>query len=481
MVVLQRFKMNFVSGIKYIQVYNKIKTMIIVGDLKVNEKLPAIRSLSKILNVNISTVVKAYELLEAENYITKKIGSGTFVSGVLFSGYDNSGKDLSSEKIFRLDTGNPSSDIFPIDDFKKAINIALDNDGDSVFEYDETNGVMELKEVMVEYLKENEISTSVDNLMIISGAQQGLDIVSKTLIDYSDAVFVEEPTYPGALNVLKNRNAKIIRIPLLDDGIDIGILKMKIEKIKPKLLYVMPNFQNPTGISYSEKKKKKLIEMAEEMDFYILEDDFISDFKFGAQNNRTMKSYDVYDRVIYIKSFSKILMPGLRVGILCLPNELMSRANFSKQSSDLATSTLIQRSLYRYIKHCDWKAHRELVEKIYTERFFCIKKYINEKLSPYFNIRKTNGGINFFLELRRGYFSREFVPFMLERGVALKSGSMFYDNEIDDRYFRINIAREPVDRLYQAIDIIADSMNEFYSEDDTIKEDIIKEDTFRQV
>ena len=105
-----------------------------------------------------------------------------------------------------------------------------------------------------------------------------------------DVVFVEEPTYNGALEVFKSRGAKIITIPMLDDGLDIGILKLKLEKIKPKLIYVMPNFQNPTGISYSTYKKKKLIELSEEYDFYILEDDFISDFSFDSEDNRPLKS-----------------------------------------------------------------------------------------------------------------------------------------------------------------------------------------------
>lgn len=446
---------------KYLQVYNKIKSMIVDGELTSNEKLPPIRKLSKLLGVNSITVVRAYELLESDGYVIKRVGSGTFVF-LKNENYDAS-KLVNSDELYRLDSGNPSQDIFPIDDFKKAINMALENDDASIFNYDDGHGIPELKEILRKYLSNFHINTSIDNLMVISGAQQGIDIVSKAMINYSDIVFIEEPTYAGAIDVLKSRGAKLVTVPILDDGIDIGIFKMKLEKLRPKLIYLMPNFQNPTGISYSENKKKKLIEMSEEYGFYILEDDFISDFSFLSDNNRTLKSYDKYNRVIYIKSFSKILMPGLRVGVMDIPSELMNRVLISKYSSDISTSTLIQKSLYYYMDIFNWKNHIMNVEKIYTQKYIECFKYIHKKLGSRLKIVDNKGGINFFLELSRGYFSSDFVKFMLEKKVALQPGSIYFDNEIDDRFFRINIAKETVERIKDAIDIIADSLDEFYS------------------
>ncbi len=448
------------KGAKYIQIYNLIKKLIFEKKILPNEKLPSIRKLSSFLGVNSITIVKAYELLESEGYIYKKSGSGSFVR----EQKNNYGKIKieNHSNVYRLDTGNPSSDMFPIKDFKDAINIALDEDSEDIFDYDGGNGVPNLKKAMVNYLSELGIKSSSDNLLIISGAQQGIDIVCKTLVDYSDVVFIEEPTYYGALGVLKSRNAKLVSIPMLNDGIDIGILKLKLERIRPKMLYVMPNFQNPTGISYSETKKKKLIELAEEYDFYILEDDFISDFKFQSNNNQTLKSYDIYDRVIYIKSFSKILMPGLRVGVLYIPPELVNRALLSKYSSDISTSTLIQKSLFYYMDRFEWKEHMKIVGDIYTEKFIFTKKYLKEKLDGKLKLIETAGGINFFLELRRGFFSSDFVNFILDKGVAVQPGSIYYDNDIDDRFFRINIARENIDRIKEAIDIISDNIDTFY-------------------
>lgn len=354
--------------------------------------------------------------------------------------------------------------MFPIDSFKNAVNMALSKDGSSIFEYDEGLGSEELREKMVEYLSDGNIKTTKENIQIISGAQQGIDIVCKGLISYSDVVFMEEPSYNGAIEVFKSRGAKIISIPMLDDGIDIGILKLKLEKIKPRLIYIMPNFQNPTGISYSTYKKKKLIELAEEHDFYIIEDDFISDFVFESKDNRTIRSYDDKNRVVYIKSFSKILMPGLRIGIVEMPNELLKKVLWAKYSSDISTPGLIQKSMYYYMNNFDWKNYLSHIEKIYTDKYKLAKNLINDKLSGKLKVRKSCGGINFFLELPRGYTSQAFTNFMLNKGVSMLPGTYFFDNLVDDRFFRINIARPSMEELEKGISIISDNIDEFFCE-----------------
>ena len=215
---------------KYLQIYNYIKKLIIDNKIKEHEKLPPIRKLANYMNVNNATIVKVYELLENEGYVYKIVGSGTFVSNMKLK----KEKNIKHEGLIHFDSGNPSADMFPIDDYKKAINMALENDGSTIFDYDEGKGSKDLREKIVQYLKERKINTNSENIQIISGAQQGIDIVCKGLINYSDVVFVEEPTYNGALEVFKSRGAKVISIPMLDDGIDIGILKLKLEKIKPK-------------------------------------------------------------------------------------------------------------------------------------------------------------------------------------------------------------------------------------------------------
>lgn len=446
------------EAVKYLQIYNYIKKMIVEKEIKEHEKLPPIRKLAQYIGVNNTTIVKVYELLENDGYVYKTVGSGTFVS-VLKK--DKEEISVKKDGVIHFDSGNPSTDMFPIEDFKSAVNMALSEEGSSIFEYEEGLGFDDLRQKIVGYLEYRGIRTTKENVQIISGAQQGIDIVCKGLINYSDVVFVEEPTYSGALQVFKSRGAKIISIPMLDDGIDIGILKLKLEKIKPKLIYIMPNFQNPTGISYSTYKKKKLIELAEEYDFYIVEDDFMSDFKFDSEDNKPLKSYDDKNRVIYIKSFSKILMPGLRIGIVEIPNELLKKVLWAKYSSDISTPGLIQKSMYYYMEYFNWNDYLDSVEKVYNQKYTLAKKLINEKLSDRIKVRNSNGGINFFLELPRGYSSQEFTDFLLDKGVSVLPGTYFFDNLIDDRFFRINIAKSSIQDIEKGISIISNNLDEF--------------------
>jgi 2-aminoadipate transaminase len=444
---------------KYLQIYNHIKAMIIKEEMKPNKKLPPIRAIAKLLEVNNTTIVKAYELLEKEGYVYKTIGSGTFVSDTERN--INKEKAIVMDGIIRFDNGNPSIDMFPIDDFKQSINLALEKEGNSIFEYDDGLGFIKLREKLVDYLSRLNVNTKKDNIQIISGAQQGIDIVCKGIINYSDLVFVEEPTYRGALEVFKNRGAKVIGIPMLEDGIDIGILKLKLEKTRPKILYTMPNYQNPTGISYSIYKKKKLIELAEKYDFYILEDDFMSDLKFNSYEHNPLRSYDDKGRVIYIKSFSKILMPGLRIGLVEMPSEILKKILWAKYSSDISTSGIIQRSMYHYMENFNWDEYIKKVEKAYYEKFKVASKLMTEKLGDKLKFKLPSGGINFFLELPRGYSSKEFSEYLLKRGVSILSGSHFFDTSIDDRFFRINIAQPSIGEIEKGIDIISKSIDEF--------------------
>lgn len=457
---MEKYYLNIddIQGRKYIRIYTHIKNLIIEGEIKEHEKLPPIRKLSEYIGVNNTTIVKVYELLEKEGYVYKIVGSGTFASEIK----KYRAKDEKKNKnIIQFDNGNPSNEMFPVEDFKKAVNLALSKNEGAIFEYDEGLGNEGLRDRISKYLIKNGINAAKDDLQIISGAQQGIDIVCKGIINYSDIVFVEEPTYNGAIEVFKSRGAKIISIPMLDDGIDIGILKLKLDKIKPKLMYVMPNFQNPTGISYSSYKKKKLLELAEEYDFYILEDDFISDFKFDSEDNRPLKSYDENNRVIYIKSFSKIFMPGLRIGVIDIPPELIKNILWAKYSSDISTPGLIQSSLLCYMEEFDWDKHIEKMDKIYDEKYRVAKECIKKFFKGRIRVRNCSGGINFFCELPRGCKSREFTDFIYKKGVSVLPGTYFYDNVIDDRFFRINVARESVENIEKGIEIIGRSVEEF--------------------
>lgn len=441
----------------YIQLFEKIRQMIMDGRIKSNEKLPPIRQLADKLGVNNSTIVNAYALLEKEGFVYKKIGSGTFVT----SQHEEPIKDAILQKhpldedLRLMDRGQiqikenmisfasatPTSDLFPVEDFKVLLNEVLDRDKGDAFSYQESQGYYPLRESLVDYLEKYNIQTNPQNIQIISGAQQGIDVISKAFVNYRDTIIVESPTYTGAIGTFKSRGAKIVTVPILQDGIDLEILEESIQTHKPKLIYLMPNFQNPTGYSYSREKKLKVIELADKYNVLIVEDDYLSDLSFYSQDNTTLKSLDKNGSIIYIKSFSKIFMPGLRLGFLVIPQRISHQILAAKHTSDISTSGLNQRVFDLYLRKGIWKKHIKYMEQIYKERFdvmkSCLDKYMGDKGLEYI---VPQGGLNFWFALPKGYSSNQLYLEAAKNNILILPGSIFFTSQNESRFFRLSIA-----------------------------------------
>ncbi len=260
------------NGSIYKQLYKQIKDKILNKELLEDEKLPTIRTLSTDLEVNNITIINAYKKLEEDGLVFKKVGSGCFVKKRSIN-YKTDIMDL---------TGNDSNiDNFPLQDFKDSINYILNNDGVDGFKYEDSRGNFELKLSLAEYFKHYNINTSPELIQIVSGGQQALDIISKSLLIFGETVFTETPTYRGAIDSFKSREARILEIDLEEDGLNIEELETKLQIRKPSLLYIMPFNQKPTGITYSLKKKKRLLELANRYNFYIIEDDIGSEIQLN--------------------------------------------------------------------------------------------------------------------------------------------------------------------------------------------------------
>lgn len=441
----------------YIQLYNQIKSLITQGDITHHTKLPPIRKLSELLGVNNVTIVNAYKLLEQEGYLYKKIGSGTFVQDLETKDLENIliNEEIQSfsEKLYRTKTthdGNiqsinfastaPTPDLFPVDDFKMVLNEVLDRDKGKAFTYQESEGYYPLRESIKKYIESYGINSSIENIQIVSGAQQGIDILSKSLVEYGDIVFTESPTYAGAISAFKSRAARIIDIPIEEDGIDIGALENKLRSFRPKFIYLMPNFQNPTGYSYSDEKKHKLLQLAEQYNTFIVEDDYLSDLSFGGNINSTLKSMDSSNRVIYIKSFSKIFMPGLRLAFMIIPKSIYRKVSSAKHTSDISTSGLIQRSFDLYLNKGKWQKHIKHMEEIYIKRFDILVQSIGQYMSKEISWYIPNGGLNLWLSLPQGYSANELYKLCIRNQFILVPGSVFFPDQRDSTYFRISIA-----------------------------------------
>ncbi len=462
----------------YVQLYKAIKKLIIAGKLNKNEKLPPIRKLAQMLDVNNVTVVNAYHILEQEGLVYKKMGSGTYISpdfltytseeiesskiieGLGSLSLIEQGQIQISSNMINFASATPKADLFPVEDFKNALNEVLDRDKGNAFDYQESQGYLPLREVLIQYIRESNILVNINSLQVISGAQQGIDIIAKALLNYGDPVIVESPSYTGAIASFRSRGAKIIDVDLLEDGIDVDDLERKIRIFQPKFIYLMPNFQNPTGISYSRDKKEKIIDLCRQYNVYIVEDDYLSDLNFYSKDNTTLKSLDENnDLVIYVKSFSKIFMPGLRLGFLVAPSTLYDNILFAKHSSDISTSGLLQRALEIYFSRGKWKSHIKYIEEKYRNGFDAMVRNIEKYLPKEIEYIVPNGGVNFWFRLPKGISSKELYERSIRRNVALAPGNLFFTHQNDDHHFRLSIASVDNHEIEQGIIVIGDIIN----------------------
>ncbi|WIF94854.1 PLP-dependent aminotransferase family protein [Caminicella sporogenes] len=462
----------------YIQLFYAIKEMIEKEILKSNEKLPPIRKLADLLNVNNVTVVKAYDLLEKNKYVYKRVGSGTFVLPQQnldreienFEKFEDEiyedlrlmdrGQIQISDDMINFASATPTPQLFPIDDFKNVLNEVLDRDKGFAFGYQDSKGFYPLRESIVEYLKFYKIITSTDNIQIISGAQQGIDVVAKVLLNYGDTIIVESPTYTGAIASFKTRGTKIVEVPIKKDGIDLEKLELYIKEYKPKAIYTMPNFQNPTGYSHSLIKKKKLLEIVKKNNLIIIEDDYLSDLNFYTDDNFTLKSMDNDENVIYIKSFSKIFMPGLRLGFLVVPLRFKNEIIAAKHTSDISTSSLIQRAFDLYLRKGIWKKHIKYMKKVYKERFDVMIEKL-EELPNEISYEKPKGGINFWIDLPNKISVNEFYRDAIKEKIVFVPGSIFYPSKTNSNSLRLSIASVYPEEIKRGMDIFNNLLKKY--------------------
>ncbi|MFW6410098.1 MAG: PLP-dependent aminotransferase family protein, partial [Halanaerobiales bacterium] len=332
--------------------------------------------------------------------------------------------------------------------------------------YQKSQGYYPLRESIGSYLKEINIDTDIDNIQIVSGAQQAIDLLVKVLTDYGEEVLVEEPTYTGAISALESRKAAIKGIPLMTDGMDLNILEDELKTKQVEFVYIMSSFQNPTGISWSEEKKKSLLWLAEKYDFFIVEDDCLSELYFEGEKPLPLKSYDRSQRVIYIKSFSKIFMPGLRLAFLVLPEDLLSPLLAAKHATDISSAGLTQRAFDYYLRKGLWSEHLSDMRELFGRRFNWMEEAIKDHLpSPIKLFNRPKGGLYFWLSLPEGYASKDLYKLSTKKGVAFIPGELFSVKPLDSPYFRLSFADVNHQEIERGIQTLADAVKKLLQEE----------------
>lgn len=462
------FKISFEDEIpKYVQIANRIRKLIDNKDISDGEKLPTIRELADILEVNNVTIVNAYKKLKSDGYAFQKVGSGTYakrkeLTSLFNREYSKIFKNMLPEELEKIIdfTGETNTEVyFPINEFKSVINKVLDRDGANALIIKEPLGYEKLRETINKSFWNNKLD--LDNILIVSGAQQGIDIASKAIVNINDNVIVEKPTYGGALSVFKWRRANIFEIEIKEDGVDLDEFEEILKKNKISCFYTMSYFQNPTGISYSREKKLKLLDLSKKYDFYIIEDDYLSELIYD--NNiihEPLKKLDKYERVIYIKSFSKIFLPGIRLGYMVTPASFNEIIQSSKINTDITTSSLMQRALELYISEGFWKEHIAYQCREYKKKYKLIKSLIEDELLDKVTYIDPKGGLYFYIKLKdKSITSKDLFYKLKKRNVFITPGVIFYrDSKNGDYFFRIGFSQVSKDKIIKGIGLIKEEL-----------------------
>jgi 2-aminoadipate transaminase len=350
--------------------------------------------------------------------------------------------------------GNPSPLSFPSKEIGEIAADLIKYQADTVFQYGNTLGM----EAMIRTVREmNEgIMRESDDVIILTGSSQGIEMTARALVDRGDVVLVESPTFLGALQTFKLAQADVKSVRLLQDGPDIDELAEKIEKYAPKFFYTIPTFQNPSGITTSAEKRKKIYELCAERGVAILEDDPYAELRYEGEAIAPIKSYDTDGTVIKLISFSKTISPGLRIGAAIADKKIIHKFNLAKQGLDVHTSNLSQAIVSEYIRLGYYAPHvKEICDLYRSQRDgmeSAIKKYFPKEVS----VLHPAGGLFMWGALPEGLCAKDLFTLCVEQKVAFVPGGPFYAEDVKLNTFRLNFSMPSLKDIQKGIQIMGD-------------------------
>jgi GntR family transcriptional regulator / MocR family aminotransferase len=457
-----------------VPLYKQIKTYlqqgILAGSLAKDTRLPASRQLARDLGVNRITVENAYAELESEGLVFSKLGSGTYVlhPDPLLSlpkkdpespwplwqqsiaaqaekvSYFRGRREGHSQRI-SFASGIGDANLFPAEDIRKALQAVMRRDGGTALDYGERNGYGPLREGIAHILASQGLHMQPDNILITAGSQQALSLVSQLLLNPGDMILVESPTYAGALDLFRAHGFRVVGIPMDAQGMQVDGLETLLQQHHPKLIYTIPNFHNPTGTCLAGSRRRQLLVLADRYNIPIIEDDFVGDLRYEGHSQPALKALDPGGRVIYLSTFSKMLMPGLRVGFIAAEGPVYDSLVDFKRISDVATSALVQRALEAYVTVGRYQAHLRRSCQIFRKRRDVMISAIHRYLPRDVHFDTPQGGLFIWLQLPEDLSSETLLPLAQEAGVDFAPGIPFFPERVQGRsWLRLNfVAQEP--------------------------------------
>jgi 2-aminoadipate transaminase len=346
--------------------------------------------------------------------------------------------------------GLPAPEMFPLEDMKASCDSIIDKYGSDSLQYSLSMGIAPLREAIAERSNKRGIVSSLDNILITSGAQQALEMVARAFIDPGDTIITEYPTYVGAIQAFNYHRAKYDFVPLDDDGMRVDLLEEHIKRTHPKLIYVVSTYQNPSGKTMSLERRHKLVEIASRYNIPIVDDDPYSELRFNGEPITSLKAIGG-DIVISLGTFSKLLAPGLRVGWINGPVAVMPLFERVKQVSDLHANTFAQFMVYDYLDRGLLDPHIDAIRADYSAKRDLMIKAIQEHFPKSITFTHPEGGLFLWCELPEGIDAHELLEYAVEEKVTYVIGQAFHPDGGGKNTFRLNFSNANHETIVEGI------------------------------
>ncbi|MBE0697628.1 MAG: PLP-dependent aminotransferase family protein [Anaerolineaceae bacterium] len=471
----------------YQQIQDYLTRLILDGTLAANTRLPATRQLATDLGVNRITVSNAYDELEAAGLVYVQSGRGTYVSSLnpqehpaektglkngktepgprvlwqdalaarIHPGADTQWSELlklaHEPGVISFAGGVPDVETFPVDDFRSAMQTVFKRDGQAAMTYGAAQGYAPLRNAIAVFLREQGIAAEADQILITSGSQQALSLVAMALLQAGDTVIVESPTYANAIQLFQWLRVKVLGVPIDEEGIRVDLLEHLLKNQTAQLIYTIPTFHNPSGTTMSGRRRRALLALAGRYSLPIAEDDYIGGLQYEGPHEPSLKAMDPGGNVIHISTYSKMLMPGPRIGFVLTENPLLERLIDLKHQIDIGASDLIQRTLEAYIGDGRWRAHTRRVSRIYHQRRDAMVAALKEYFPPQAQWGVPKGGFFLWVRLPESISIRDVYQAAIENGVAFAPGPMFFPGEPAYPAFRLSFSQRTEEQIREGI------------------------------
>ncbi|MBP2044829.1 PLP-dependent aminotransferase family protein [Methanobacterium aggregans] len=365
-------------------------------------------------------------------------------------------KVTEDSNIISFGGGLPNPDSFPHTEIAEAASKVLTLESREALQYSTTEGYKPLREYIAQRYCKGGLKVDADEILITNGSQQGLDLVGKVFLNKDDGVVVEHPTYLAAIQAFGMYEPKFHSVKLMEDGPDTVALENLLKKEKPKLFYCVPNFQNPTGISYSEDKRREVAGILRESGTVLVEDNPYGEIRFMGKDLPPIKKF-LPDSVL-LGSFSKVVAPGIRLGWVAAGEEVMDKLVTAKQASDLHSNYLAQRIVHGFLTQYDVEKHLDKIRTMYRRQRDLMVNSIEKYFPDGVTCTKPEGGMFLWVTLPEGVSSMELFDLAIKENVAFVPGKAFYAEDPEINTMRLNFSNSNEEKIVEGIKRLANAL-----------------------